>query len=114
MKLLISGSRSITDFDLSPYIPPSTELLISGGAKGIDALAEAYADTLGIPKFIVRPRYELYGRAAPIRRNEEAVDLADAVLIVWDGVSRGTRYTETYARKKGKPVTVVLVSSETR
>ena len=44
MKLLVVGSRSIQDFDLSAYIPENTELLISGGAQGVDALAEQYAD----------------------------------------------------------------------
>ena len=44
MKLLIVGSRSITDYDISPHIPAETELIISGGANGVDTLAEKYAD----------------------------------------------------------------------
>lgn len=31
MKLLIAGSRGITDFDLAPYIPDGTDAIISGG-----------------------------------------------------------------------------------
>ena len=42
MKLLIIGSRSITDFDLSPYIQPEVDVIISGGANGVDSLAERY------------------------------------------------------------------------
>ena len=45
MKLLIVGSRSITDFDLSPYISANVDTVISGGADGIDSLAEQYADS---------------------------------------------------------------------
>ena len=48
MKLLIVGSRSITDFDLQGHIPPETDLIISGGANGVDTLAEQYADKLSI------------------------------------------------------------------
>ena len=44
MKLLIVGSRSIEDFDLAKYVDIDTELIISGGACGIDRLAEEYAD----------------------------------------------------------------------
>jgi len=44
MKLLIVGSRNISEFDFSDHIPADTELIISGGAYGIDALAEDYAD----------------------------------------------------------------------
>lgn len=43
MKLLIAGSRSITDIDISEYIPADTSLIIYGGANGIDSLAEEYA-----------------------------------------------------------------------
>ena len=109
MKLLIAGSRSITSFDLSSYIPDEVDLIITGGAKGIDTLAEAWAAERGIPTLTVKPRYEKYGRAAPILRDEEMVDLADAVLVIWDGTSRGSKHTADYARKKSKPLTVVTV-----
>ena len=109
MKLLIAGSRSIDAFDFAEHIPPETDLIISGGAAGIDTAAERYADEQGIAKVIVRPRYDLYGRAAPIRRNEEMVRMADAILVIWDGKSRGTKYTADYAKKQGKPVTVIEV-----
>lgn len=108
MKLLIAGSRSITSFDLSPYVPDEVDLIITGGAKGIDTLAEAYAKERGIPTVTVKPCYERYGRAAPILRDEEMVDLADAVLVIWDGTSRGSKHTADYARKQGKPLTVVI------
>jgi len=109
MKLMIAGSRSITDFDISPYIPAEADTIISGGAAGIDRLAEQYADAHRLSKYIIRPRYDLYGRAAPLRRNEQMVDMADAALIIWDGRSRGTMYTLEYARKREKRVTVVYV-----
>ena len=107
MKLLIVGSRSITDFDLSPYIADEVDTIISGGAGGVDSLAEAYADLHRLSKYIMRPRYDLYGRGAPLRRNEQMVDLADAVLIVWDGKSKGTNYTLKYAQKKDKKILLV-------
>ncbi len=108
MKVLIVGSRSISAFDLSPYIPPETELIISGGAKGVDTLAEQYADTHKISKLILRPKYEKYGKAAPLKRNETMVDLADEILVIWDGKSKGTRHTVNYAKKKSKPMTLVM------
>ena len=109
MKLLIAGSRSIADFDLSPYVPAGTHAVISGGAGGIDSLAERFADAHRLSKFIVRPRYDLYGRAAPLRRNEQMVDMADAVLVIWDGKSKGTRYTVEYTKKTNNPLVLVRV-----
>ncbi len=107
MKLLIVGSRSITDFDLSPYISANVDTVISGGAGGIDRLAEQYADLHRLSKYILRPCYSLYGRSAPLRRNEEMVEMADAVLIIWGGCSKGTQYTLKYTKKINKPVTLV-------
>ena len=108
MRLLIVGSRSIREFDLSKYVSPETDLIISGGASGIDQIAEAFADQNRISKLILRPSYDRYGKAAPIRRNEQMVDLADSVLVIWDGSSRGTRHTAEYARRKGKELRIVL------
>ena len=107
MRLLVVGSRSVTDFDLSPYISSDVDTIISGGASGVDSLAERYADMHRLSKYIMRPRYDIYGRGAPLKRNEKMVDMADAVLVVWDGSSRGTLHTVNYAKKINKPLTVV-------
>lgn len=109
MKLLIAGSRTITAFDLAPHIPEDTDEIISGGAKGIDTLAEEYARVRGIPVTVIRPDYSKYGTAAPIKRNEIMVVMADAVLAVWDGVSKGSRHTIEYAKKRGKDINIITV-----
>lgn len=108
MKLLIVGSRSIKDFDLSPYISDEVDTIISGGAEGVDGLAERYADAHRISKYIMRPRYDLYKRAAPLKRNEQMVDIADAVLVIWDGSSKGTKHTIAYTKKSRKPFTLII------
>ena len=110
MKLLIAGSRSITDFDLAPYVPEDVTLILTGGANGVDALAEEYADKHRISKLILRPQYKLYHRGAPLKRNDRMVELCDKVLVIWDGVSRGTKHTIDHANKLGKPVEIVTVS----
>ena len=112
MKLLISGSRSIKNFDISPYIPSETELIIAGGAAGIDKIAEEYADKRRLSKLILRPQYKIYGKAAPLKRNEKMVELADSILIIWDGKSKGSRYTEKYARSLGRPIVWIWAENQ--
>lgn len=107
MKLLIVGSRSIDKFDLSPFISKDVDTIICGGAQGIDSLAEKYADRYCLSKYIMRPKYHIYKRAAPLKRNEEMVDFSDSVLIVWDGASKGTAFTLNYAKKAKKPITLL-------
>lgn len=107
MKLLIAGSRTIENFSFEGLIPTSCDTILSGGAAGIDSLAEQFADTHKLSKIILRPKYNLYGRAAPLRRNEELVHLADEILIIWDGKSHGTMHTINYAKKLGKKVKIL-------
>ena len=108
MKVAVIGSRSITNFDISRYIPPDTELIISGGAAGVDTLAERYADSRGIKKLILPPDYALYGQSAPLIRDRLIVDNADLVIAVWDGESSGTAYTLSYAKQRGVPVQIYI------
>ena len=108
MKIAVAGSRNITDIDLSPYISAQDEI-ISGGAKGVDSLAAAYARAHGLPLCEILPDYARYGRAAPIKRNYEIVDRAERVLVFWDGKSKGTLSVIKYAEKTGKPCQVILL-----
>ena len=110
MKLLIAGSRSITDIDITPYIPEGVELIIAGAANGIDTLAEQYADKMRLSKYIMRPNYARYRRGAPIKRNYEMVDFCDRVLVFWDGTSKGTKHTIDYAKQAGKPIDVIYIA----
>ena len=104
------GSRSIKDFDVGAFVPEEVELILSGGAEGIDKSAESFADKQGISKLILRPNYKKYGRAAPLIRNRKMVDLCDKAVIIWDKRSRGTKYTLDYASKIGKDVTLVVIA----
>ena len=106
MKVAIIGSRSLTVENLQEYLPDSVTEIVSGGAKGIDACAKAYAQKAGLPLTEIRPDYARYGKAAPIRRNYEIVDLSDEVIAFWDGKSKGTLSVIEYSRKKGKKITV--------
>lgn len=112
VRVAVVGSRGITDVDLSKYLPENCCLIVSGGARGVDTIAEQYAKSCGIETLIIRPNYEKYGRSAPIRRNDMIVDNADVVLAFWDGSSHGTKYTIDYAKRMGKPVKIYVPKSK--
>ena len=61
MNLLIVGSRSIKEYDLKKYVPEDTTMIITGGADGIDTLAEKLADEMRLSKLVMRPQYNRYG-----------------------------------------------------
>ena len=111
MRVAIVGSRDLS-VDIEKYIPENTTEIVSGGARVIDTLAERWADQHNIPKLILKPDYDKYGRSAPIRRNETIVSAADMVVAIWDGKSRGTKFTIDYAKKCGIPVKIVLIEKQ--
>ncbi len=108
MKLAIVGSRALTCIDISPHVPDGVIEIISGGAIGVDTLAQIYADTHRIPKHIIRPQYDKYpAKLAPLMRNELIALRCDSLLAFWDGKSRGTLHIINLARALGKPVTMI-------
>ena len=113
MKIAIIGSRNLIVTDLEKYIPEEITEIVSGGAKGIDSCARAYAHANHIKLTEFLPEYPKYGKGAPLRRNLQIIDYADAVLAFWDGKSKGTKYVIEQCKKKNKKVTVFLKKSAT-
>ena len=115
-KVLVCGSRGITDRFWVTYAmskaPLDYDLIIHGGARGVDSLAGEVAQNSGIPVKVVKPDWNKHGKKAGILRNKEMVDEADAVIAIWDGKSRGTKHSIDYAHSKGKPVYVTKVEDE--
>ena len=111
MKIALIGSRSLKNVELEEYIPEDVEEIVSGDAVGVDFCAAEYAKEKGIKLREFLPRYERYGRAAPIVRNKEIVDYADKILAFWDGHSKGTLSVIRYAEKTGKPCEVVVIEA---
>ncbi len=114
MKVMFCGSRSINP-DMDEVVDRCgfyVTDVISGGARGVDKAAEYWAKRNGIPTTIILPDWDTYGKSAGFRRNIEMVECADAVVAVWDGVSRGTAHSIDYAKKRGKPVHVILPGVE--
>lgn len=109
MKVMVAGSRGITS-DISEYIPKEATVIITGGAAGVDTMAEKYADEHNLEKIIVRPDYKRYGKAAPIVRNHQMIEMADLVIAVWDGKSRGTTDVINYCAENDKRLKIYNLS----
>lgn len=107
MKLAIVGSRTLVVPNIEDYLPEGVTEIVSGGARGIDEAAAQLARTHNIKLTEFLPDYARYGRGAPLKRNEQIAEYADAGLAFWDNASRGTKYTIERFRKLGKPITVV-------
>ncbi len=112
MKVAVIGSRTLTISNLGDYLPPDTTEIISGGARGIDACARAYAQAHGIKLVEHKPNYLRYLGGAPKKRNELIIAGADLVLAFWDGESTGTAGVIERCREVGKECRVVRMDRE--
>lgn len=54
------------------------------------------------------PFNDIYGRAAPIKRNLLIINYADLVLAFWDGKSRGTKFVIDECKKQSKPIKIFM------
>ena len=109
MKLAIIGSRGL-NINIGEKLPEKyrkPDMIISGGARGIDTLARQYAEKNGIELEEIKPDYEQYGKYAPHIRNNEIIKKADVVIAFWDGKSRGTSSVIKKCRKIGKEIEVI-------
>lgn len=104
--VLICGSRSINDLNLDLYLnKDAIGQVVSGGANGVDVLAERWAKRNDISFIAFLPQYDIYGgKYAPLKRDEDMVNYCDYVVAFWDGKSSGTKYTIEYAAKMGHRV----------
>lgn len=114
-RLIVAGSRDFDDYELlserlSFFLLKKNfrEIeIVSGGAKGADALGERFAEEHGIPLKVFKAEWDIHGRSAGPIRNVAMAKYADALVAFWDGQSKGTAHMIKMARKRGLLVRVV-------
>lgn len=97
MKVIIAGSRDITDYNLVKNCIERSNfnitVVISGNARGVDKLGERWAIEKNIPVElhpVTSEEWKRIGKSAGHKRNERMAKLADALIAIWDGKSNGT------------------------
>jgi len=115
MKTIIAGSRDYNNYNhvetMLDYFRKEHEVseIVSGGAKGADALGEQYAKENRIELKVFPADWNKHGRAAGPIRNAQMGDYADQLVAVWDGKSKGTKNMIDYMNKLMKPVYIIWV-----
>jgi len=112
----ITGSRSIKDRDyiikcLDSVIKmhPNIKVFLTGGAKGVDQIAEKYLNRLGYEVVCLRPAHSYipsipYTSLLYKARNRQIVYNCHLLIAIWDGKSGGTKYTIDCATSLDKEV----------
>lgn len=104
MRVIIAGSRFITNYDLVVDAVKESGFniteVVCGAANGVDSLGERYAKENNIKLSYFYADWKGLGRAAGPKRNEQMGNYGEALIAVWDGESRGTKHMINYAKKK--------------
>lgn len=97
MRLAIVGSRSFKNLQMvRDFVNslPSTFIIVSGGAQGVDIVAEQTAFFNKMETKIFYPEYIKFPEnlrwKAPLERNTQIVKFCDRLVAFWDGNSSGT------------------------
>ncbi|OUQ55534.1 hypothetical protein B5E58_12125 [Tyzzerella sp. An114] len=110
MKIAIIGSRSLSINNLEEYIPKDASEIVSGGAIGIDNSAKNYALSNNIKFTEFLPKYNKYGKSAPLKRNIEIIQYSDYIIAFWDGKSKGTKFVIDNCKKLNIPIEIYKIN----
>jgi hypothetical protein len=104
MKVIIAGSRFITDYNLVVLAVKESGFditeVVCGAANGVDSLGERYAKENGIKLSYFYADWKGLGKLAGHKRNEQMGNYGEALIAVWDGKSPGTKHMINFAKKK--------------
>ena len=122
--LCIAGSRDLyltreMLHSLFNWFGLDPDFVIHGGATGVDAVAASLAKkgkwaTLHAGQVAVYSAdWEAYGKAAGPIRNRQMAERADALLLIWDGSSRGSASMKQEAAQAGIPIYECILRAPT-
>jgi hypothetical protein len=116
MKVIIAGSRSITDYEVVKLAVQQSGFqiteVVSGGAHGVDALGERWAIENSIPVKQFLAAWAALGKSAGPIRNSEMAEYADALIAVYDGASKGTKDVISKMQRANKQVFIYVVENK--
>jgi len=116
MYTIIAGSRTITNMvELETAVKASGFTITKvacGGASGVDSLGASYAMSNNIPIVLFKPDWDTYGKAAGPIRNQLMAESAEALILIYDGKSRGSADMLIKATAKGLKIHTHIVKAK--
>lgn len=107
ISIIVAGGRDFNDYEYlkKTLLSITNKVLdveiVSGTARGADNLGERFAIEHDLPIKKFPANWDKYGKSAGYKRNAEMAKYANACVIFWDGVSRGTGHMIDLAQTAG-------------
>ena len=120
MKVCVCGSRNFTDYEKAHFVIHSffekfvedwkiNGEIVSGCARGADAMGEQFAADYGLKCHRYPADWENHGKKAGYLRNKEMAEFSDVIIAFWDGESKGTKHMIDICKRLNKKVYVINV-----
>ena len=116
-KIVVAGGRSYTNYEVmataldhlfSEAIGRRESIMIvSGAAKGADLLGERYAAEREYELLRMPAQWDTFGKSAGYKRNVEMANVANGVVVFWDGESKGAKHMIDIAESKNLPTRII-------
>ena len=102
-------AKEFIDICLSNVRKENEIIIVSGAARGADAIGERYAKENGFRIEKYPADWEKYGKSAGPIRNKQMAEISDYVICFWNEKSKGTKSMIDYAKKLNKPVKIKII-----
>lgn len=116
MKVVIAGSRNITDrtavFSAIESVNMNITEVVCGMARGVDSLGAEWGRSKGIPVAEAPADWNKHGKAAGHIRNAQMAEYCDRAIIIWDGESKGSANMIKQMKRLSKPYVEVIIVAE--
>ena len=104
-RVIIAGGRTFNNYpqlvkDCDAYLTDKENVILTGCAKGADALGERYALERGYAVERYPANWGEYGKKAGYIRNVDMANNADTLIAFWNDTSKGTKHMIDIATKK--------------
>ena len=109
-RVVVAGCRDYNNYEkarlfidrcISNIVKDNNIIIVSGGAKGADAIGERYAKEKGFKIERYPADWEKYGRSAGPWRNKQMAEISNYVICFWNGKSKRNKKFDWF-HKKGK------------
>ena len=109
MRILVCGGRAYNNKAILNTVLAAAEptLIITGMASGADSLAWAWAKENHIPTKEYPAKWELFGKSAGFKRNQQMLDEGKPDLVIAFPGGNGTAHMIRIAKATNIPVTII-------
>ena len=108
IRIAIIGSREFPELNkVEGYLDSLNNFeIITGGARGVDDIAEQWAKKNNVKCEVIRPVNPTQ-KFSYLLRNVEIITKADKVVAFWDGKSKGTKFVIDYCYARQKELILI-------